>query len=278
METKKQNNYSAVNLFQANVPFLHPLKTAETLLFFRCVLGVKKGNIGLKWIDNSGREIISIRNNATLIYGINGQNTTSTSASNNNVINGVTIFISEKFKGLCEWYFKSDIAEFEFDCTNKTKLKTFTDKMRNLTKFSIFFSFPFKPLMTWSIYGKKTWRAWLKDLLLTQIYWLMIDHWYFFSALPPNNHKNRDLDGSWWQNYKDQKSRHSFHVTSRVIEWRHEPSGHTSNIIFISPWRVEFWIWYVSTDRFVWCMIILVDKFCNICDVNNTCTGRLIPV
>ena len=99
METEKQSNYYVVNQFQANVPFLHPLKTAETLLFFRCVLGVKKGNIGLKWIDNSGREIISIQNNATLIYGINGQNTTSTSASNN-VINRVTIFISEKFKGL----------------------------------------------------------------------------------------------------------------------------------------------------------------------------------
>ena len=102
METEKQINYYILNQFQANVPFLHPLKTAETLLFFRFVLGVKKGNIGLKWVDNSGREIISIRNNATLIYGINGQNTTSTSASNNSVINGVTIFISEKFKGSCK--------------------------------------------------------------------------------------------------------------------------------------------------------------------------------
>ena len=176
METKKRNNYSAVNQFQANVPFLHPLKTAETLLIFWCVIRVKKGNIGLKWVDNSGRETISMRNSATLIDGLNAQNTTSTSASNNNVINSVPIFVSEKFEDLCEWYFKSDIAEFEFDCTNKTKLKTFTDKMRNLTKFSIFFSFPFKPLMTWSIYGRKTWRAWLKDLLLTQIYWLMIDH------------------------------------------------------------------------------------------------------
>ena len=74
---------------------------AKTLMFFRFVLGIKKGNIGLKWVDNSGMEIISIRNNATLIYGINGQNTTSTSASNN-VIDGVTIFISEKFKGSCE--------------------------------------------------------------------------------------------------------------------------------------------------------------------------------
>ena len=70
METEKQNYY-VVNQFQANVPFLHPLKTAETLLFFRFVLGVKKGNIGLKWVDNSGREILSIRNNATLIYNIN---------------------------------------------------------------------------------------------------------------------------------------------------------------------------------------------------------------
>ena len=130
--------------------------TPWTLLFFRCVLGVKKGNIGLKWIDNSGREIISIRNNATLIYGINVQSTTSTSASNNNVINGVTIFISEKLEGLCEWYFKSDIAEFEFDHTNKIKLKTFIGKIRNLTKFFIFFSSSFKPLMTWSIDGRKT--------------------------------------------------------------------------------------------------------------------------
>ena len=99
METEKQSNCYVVNQFQANVPFRHPLKTVETLLF-RCGLGVKKGNIGLKWVDNSGRAIISIRNKTTLIYGINEQNTTSTSASNN-VINGVTIFISEKFKGLC---------------------------------------------------------------------------------------------------------------------------------------------------------------------------------
>ena len=110
METEMQNNYSVVNQFQANVPFLHPLKTAETLLFFRCVLGVKKGNIGLKWVDNSGREIISIRNNATLIYGINAQNATSTKTRNNNVISSVILVISEKFKGSREWYFKSDIA------------------------------------------------------------------------------------------------------------------------------------------------------------------------
>ena len=136
-----------------------PWKRQKPSCFFRCVLGVKKGNIGLKWVDNSGREIISIQNNATLIYGINGQNTTSTSASNNNVINGVTIFISEKFKGLCEWYFKSDIAEFEFDYAKKIKLKTFIDKIRNLTKFSIFFSSSFKSLMTWRIDGRKTRRV-----------------------------------------------------------------------------------------------------------------------
>ena len=122
METEKQNYY-VVNQFQANVPFLHPLKTAETLLFFRCVLGVKKGNIGLKWVDNSGREILSIQNNATLIYGINWQKRTSTSANDNNVINRVTIFISEKFKGSCQWYFKSDIAEFEFDYAKKNKIE-----------------------------------------------------------------------------------------------------------------------------------------------------------
>ena len=169
METEKQNNYSVANQFQTIVHFLHPLKMTETLLFIWYVLGVKKGNIGLKRVDNSGKEIISIRNKATLIYGINAQNTTSTSASNNNVINGVTIFISEKIKGSCEWYFRSDIAEFEFDYMNKIKLKTFTDKIRNLTKFSILFSFSFKPLMTWSIDGRKTWIVWLKGLLLTQI-------------------------------------------------------------------------------------------------------------
>ena len=176
METEKQTNYYVVNQFQANIPFRHLLKTAETLMFFWSVLGVKKGNIGLTWVDNSDREIISIRNKATLIYSINGQNTTTSSSATNNVINGVTIFISEKLKGLCEWYFKSDIAEFEFDYAKKIKLKTFIDKIRNLTKFSIFFSSSFKPLMTWSFDGRMTWRVWLKDLLLTQIYWLVIDH------------------------------------------------------------------------------------------------------
>ena len=123
METEKQINYYILNQFQANVPFLHPLKTAETFLFFRCVLGVKKGNIGLKSVDNSGKEIKSIRNNATLVYGINGQSATSASASNNNVINHFTIFISEKFKGSCQWYFKLNIAEFEFDYANKNKIE-----------------------------------------------------------------------------------------------------------------------------------------------------------
>ena len=180
METEKQNNYSILNQFRANLPLLHSLKTAETLLFFWCVLGLKKGNIDLKWVDNSGREILRIRNKTTLTYDINAQNATSTSASNNNVINGATIFISEKFKGSCEWQFKSDIAEFKFDYMNKIKLKTFIDKIRNLTKFSIVFSFSSKPSKTWSIDGTKTLTVWLKDLLLTQICWLVIDHWYFF--------------------------------------------------------------------------------------------------
>ena len=113
-------------------------------LFYTPWKRVKKGNIGLKRVDNWGRKIISIQNNATLIDGINRQNTTSTSASNNNVINVITIFISEKFKGSCQWYFKSDIAEFQFDYTSKIKLKTFIDKIRSLTKFSIFSSSLFK--------------------------------------------------------------------------------------------------------------------------------------
>ena len=40
----------------------------------------------------------------------------------------------------------------------------------------------------------------------------------FFSVLPRNNHENSDLDVSWWQNYGDQKNRHSFQVMSQVIE------------------------------------------------------------
>ena len=39
----------------------------------------------------------------------------------------------------------------------------------------------------------------------------------FFLVFPPNNQENSDLDVSWWQNYEDQKNRHSFQVTSRVI-------------------------------------------------------------
>ena len=173
METEKQTNYYVVNQFQANVPFRHPLKTVETLIFFRCVLEVKKGSIGLKWVDNSGREIISIRNNATLIYGINAQNTTSTSASNN-VINGVTIFISEKFKGL-QVILSIKYCRIWIWSRKKNKIENI-GKIRNLTKFSIFFFSTFKPLMIWSSDGRKTWRIWLKDLLLTQIYWLVIDN------------------------------------------------------------------------------------------------------
>ena len=39
MEPGKQNNYYVVNQFQADVPFLHPLKTVETLLIFDVSLG-----------------------------------------------------------------------------------------------------------------------------------------------------------------------------------------------------------------------------------------------
>ena len=74
----------------------------QMFLFYTPSKRVKKGNIGLKWVDNSGRETISMRNSARLIDGLNAQNTSSTSASNNNFINSVTIFFSEKFKGLCE--------------------------------------------------------------------------------------------------------------------------------------------------------------------------------
>ena len=48
------------------------------------------------------------------------------------------IFISEKFKGSCEIYFKSDIAEFEFDYRNKIKLKT-SKKYVTLPSFPFYF-------------------------------------------------------------------------------------------------------------------------------------------
>ena len=60
MGAEKQNSYYVVNQFQANVPFLLPVNTTKPLLFFQCVFGVKKRNIGLKWVDNSGREISGI--------------------------------------------------------------------------------------------------------------------------------------------------------------------------------------------------------------------------
>ena len=68
METEKQNNNYVPNQIQANIPFLHTLKTSETLLFFWCVLGVEKKNIGLKWVDSFDKKLISIRTNATLPY------------------------------------------------------------------------------------------------------------------------------------------------------------------------------------------------------------------
>ena len=54
----------------------------------------------------------------------------------------------------------------------------------------------------------------------------------FFSVLPPNNHENSDLDAGG----RIMKTR----KTDRASKLRHESSGDTSNIIFISPCRVEF--------------------------------------
>ena len=42
----------------------------------------------------------------------------------------------------------NQILQFQFDYRNKIKLKTFINKIRNFTKFSIFFPSSFKPLMT----------------------------------------------------------------------------------------------------------------------------------
>ena len=125
-----------------------------------------------------------------------------------------------------------------------------TEKTHNFTKFSIFV--PFTGFWDLSFPRRlkegRPEKRWLNDLVLTHGLFDAVDYWHSFSVFPPNYLENRDLGVSWWQNYEDQKNRHSFQVTSRVIEWRHESSGDTSNIIFISPYRVEFWIWYVSHD------------------------------
>ena len=77
-----------------------------------------------------------------------------------------------------------DIAEFQFDYTNRIKLKTFIDKIRNLTKFSIFFSSSFKSLMTWSIDGRKTWRVWK-----TYFWHRFIDWWQIINTFFPVSHQ-----------------------------------------------------------------------------------------
>ena len=219
-------------------------------LFYTPWKRVKKENIGLKWVDNSGRGIIIIQNNAALIYGINRQNTNSIRASNNIVINGVTIFISEKFKGSCEWYFKSDIAGFQFDNTNIIKIKTFIDKIRNLTTFFIFFSFSFKSLMASSIdegrpegYERSTFDT---DLLIDDRSLIL-----FF----PFSHQIITKIVIWMLAGGRTTKTSKRDIASML---RHESSGGTSYIIFISPCPVEFWI-YVSYD----CLLCLLhDNSC----------------
>ena len=144
-----------------------------------------------------------------------------------------------------EWYFKSDTAEFEFDYTNKIKLKTLIDKIPNLTKFSIFFSSSLKPLndlkYLQDLKDPREKFTFGIDLLIGDGPLIL-----FFSALPSNNHENSNLDVSMWQqNYEDQKGRYGFHVTLRIIGWQNESSGDTWNIILFSLCRVKFWVRYV---------------------------------
>ena len=101
-KAKWKQKSKPTTMLSGKCSFSTPLENGRNPLVFLMCPWVKKGNIGLKLVDISGREIISIRDNTKLIYGINGQNATSTSASNSNVISRVTIFISEKFKGSCE--------------------------------------------------------------------------------------------------------------------------------------------------------------------------------
>ena len=62
------------------------------------------------------------------------------------------------------------------------------------------------------------------------------------------------------------KLRHNSSVTLQILYSFH-----------LVQWNFEYDM-FRTTVRFFWCMIILVEKFYNICNVNNICTGRLIPV
>ena len=91
------------------------------------------------------------------------------------------------------------------------------DKIRNLTKFSIFFSSSLKPLNDlkyWQgLNGPSEKFTFGTDLLIGDEPLIL-----FFSVLPSNNHENSNLDVSMWQqNYEDQKDRYGFQVTLRVI-------------------------------------------------------------
>ena len=130
------------------------------------------------------------------------------------------------------------------------------DKIRNLAKFSIFFSSSFKPLI-----DLKYWQD-LKSLSEKFAFgtdWLIGDGplVLFFSVLPLNNHENSDLNVSRWQNYEDQKNRYGFQVTSRFIGWHNESSGVFQRIIFTLSSRILSTICFVGMPALFVNMIIL---------------------
>ena len=193
MGREKQNNYYVVNQFLANVPFLHPLKTGETLLLFRCAIRMKKRKIGQKRVNNLDKEIISIRNNATLIYGINLIQLRQLLAITTLSAVSLSSFPRKSHSNLkvnLQWFnsrrFVRVILPIRYWLHEQDKVENIIDKIRNFTKVFIFFSSSFKSLMNY------WWKENLKGLterptfdtdLLTGYRSLIL----FFSVVPPNN-------------------------------------------------------------------------------------------
>ena len=132
--------------------------------------------------------------------------------------------------------------------------------------------------MTWSIDGRKTRRVWLKDLLVTDI--LIGDRslTLFFTYC----HQIFTKIAIWMlaggritktkKTDKTSKLRHK--LSSDVTS--HRVTLQILYLLNLVEWN--FGYMFRTTARIIWCMVILVNKFYNICHVNSTCTGRLIPV
>ena len=157
-------------------------------------------------------------------------------------------------------------------------------KTHNLTKFSIFVFFTAFWDLSWPR-GLKDGRPeerWLNDLLLihTMDYLTqMVDYWHYFSYSCQIISKIEFwvLAGGRITKAK------STDITSKL---HHDLSGDVANhrvaleilcTFHLAEWNFEYDMFH-TTARFVWYIIIFVGKFYNVCNVNNTCPGRLIHV